>query len=273
MEHSPFRADLHMHSNASDGTNSPIELIDMAKEIGLQGISITDHDTAAAYTDEVISYARDKGIILLPGVEFSARFEDFSVHILGYNIDPLSEAILDLSLRHIERRMSRNVAILEKLDERGMHLEISELMNAGKEVIGRPHIAKLMFEKGFVPSIEVAFDRYIGDERPCFVVGKPFTVAETIDTIHSSGGKAFFAHPHLSRRKKMVRKVLEKHRFDGIEAYYARIPPAQEKEWVEMAKELGLLVSGGSDFHGVTKPMNVMGSSWVDSETFKRICE
>jgi len=116
LEHNPFRADLHMHSTASDGTNSPTELVDLAKKIGLQGISITDHDTAAAYTDDLISYAREEEIILLPGVEFSSRFEDVSVHVLGYNIDPLSESILDLCLRHVERRMHRNLAILDKLE-------------------------------------------------------------------------------------------------------------------------------------------------------------
>jgi predicted metal-dependent phosphoesterase TrpH len=273
LENNPFRADLHMHSTASDGTNSPKELIDIAKKIGLQGISITDHDTAAAYTDDLISYAREEGIILLPGVEFSSRFEDISVHILGYNIDPLSESILDLSLRHVERRMHRNLAILEKLEEKGMTIDMSELMNSGKEVIGRPHIAKIMVEKGYVPSIQKAFDLYIGDDKCCFVLGKPFSVAETIDTIHASGGKAFFAHPHLCKKKKQVRKILEKHAFNGVEVYYAKLPPTQEKEWLEMTKELGLLISGGSDFHGDIKPLNSMGSSWVDLETFKRICE
>lgn len=260
-----------MHSTASDGTFSAKQLIDMAKKAGLQGISITDHDTVAAYNDEVISYAREKDLLLLPGVEFSCRYEDVSVHVLGYNIDPLSESILDLCLKHIERRAHRNRAILEKLKEKGIELDMAELMKKGQSVIGRPHIASLMQEKGYVSSMQAAFESYIGDDKPCFVTGKPFSIAETIEIIHAAGGKAFFAHPHLAHSKRAVKKILEKHKFDGLEGYYAKFSPKEEKEWIHLADDMGLLVSGGSDFHGNNKPMDSLGSSWVDYEALKKI--
>ncbi|MCF7853071.1 MAG: PHP domain-containing protein [Simkaniaceae bacterium] len=261
---------MHTHTTCSDGTMTPFELINEAKKIGLQGLSITDHDGVSAYTDELFDYARANGIQLMTGVEFSCRFEEMSIHILGYHFDHLNEAIQDLCKRHVIRRQERNLLILERLRGRGIRIEPEELKQKAAGVIGRPHIAKIMVEKGAVGSIQEAFEEYIGDNKPCYVPGASFFIPETIDMIHQAGGKALIAHPHLIRNKSVVKKLIQLP-FDGIEAYYARFPLDQEREWLEIAEKKGWLISGGSDFHGTIKPHNPLGSSWIGLEEFKKL--
>lgn len=259
-----FKADLHTHTTCSDGSFSPEELIAHAKEIGLSALSITDHDTIDAYK-RAIPAAKAAGIILGSGVEFSALFKSMSVHVLGYDIDLHSIPLHAFCARHQERRYLRNRAILAKLAAHGMVIEEEELKGCG-----RPHIAQLMVEKGFVPTIAAAFQKYIGDHRSCFVRGESFSVEETLDIIHQAGGKAFLAHPHLIEHRNKIKPLLELS-FDGIECYYARFPRTDADKWVKMAAERGLLVSGGSDFHGTVKHFLPLGASFVDEEHFQAI--
>lgn len=258
-----FRADLHVHSTFSDGTDTPKQLIDLAINAGLSALSITDHDTVAGYS-EALPYAQEKNFPLLTGVEFSSTHHNFPVHVLGYGIDLKSAALDALCQRHRTRRHNRNLAILERL--RGMGIKIDESELEG-HTVGRPHIAKLLINRGIVGSIKEAFDRYLGEEKRAYVAGEPIPVEHTIDVIHEAGGKAVIAHPHLIKRRPVVRQLLEMP-FDGIEGYYARFAPAQEKQWVEMGEKKGWIITGGSDYHGDNKPFNHLGSSWVSKETF-----
>ncbi|MDN3506545.1 MAG: PHP domain-containing protein [Simkaniaceae bacterium] len=257
-----FRADLHCHSTCSDGTMSPIELIALAKEVGLSGISITDHDTISAYA-EAIPAAKEAGLALGPGVEFSSVDEGLSVHVLAYDFDLESPELLALCQRHVKRREDRNRRIIEKLKARGLPIE-------EEGIKGRPHIALALIKKGYASSVQDAFNRLIGDGKPCFDPGAPISTDETISVIHKAGGKAFIAHPHLLRNPKLGEKLLEKP-FDGIECYYSKCPPNQEQRWVKVAQEKRLLMSGGSDFHGAIKPGIPLGCSWVDETTFMEI--
>lgn len=260
-----FRADLHCHTTCSDGTLTPEALVDHAVEIGLSGLSITDHDTIDAYLT-AIPAARQRGLPLVYGVEFSCSHKGVSVHILGYAFSLTHPAINALSEAHIERRTTRNQLVLELLAKKGMVLEPEEILGSHRP--GRPHIALAMVKKGYVESIEQAFHLYLGDGKPCFVQGKTFSVEESIDVIHQSGGLAVIAHPHLMKDQPTMLDLL-KMDFDGIEAYYARFLPHHHERWVKIAKQKKWLITGGSDFHGTNKTQNLLGSSWVDEETFR----
>ena len=264
-----FRADLHCHTTLSDGTMTPLELLLLAKEIGLSGISITDHDTIDAYI-QAPAIAKELGLFLGSGVEFSCIFRTMSVHILGYDFDLNSPEIQHLCTRHQQRRSLRNKKILEKLSRLGMLIFEEELMKVGEKTVGRPHIAQLMVQKGYVGSIREAFNRFIGDGKPCFDAGEGISVEETISIIHQGGGKAFIAHPHLLKHANRI-KELFKLPFDGIECHYAKFPAEQEARWIQISKERGWLMSGGSDFHGSVKDYIQLGCSWVDETCFRKI--
>jgi predicted metal-dependent phosphoesterase TrpH len=264
-----FRADLHCHSTCSDGTLSPVELVRHAKQVGLSAIAITDHDTVEAYS-LAIPAAREAGLILGTGVEFSCTFKEVSVHILGYDILLEDPSLLNFCKLHQERRLKRNRAILEKLVRLQMPITEEELLAKGERSIGRPHIAQLMVEKGYVPTIKYAFQYYLGDGKSAYVRGDPFAVLETIELIHRAKGKAFLAHPHLIEKNHLLKELL-KLPFDGIECYYGRFFADQERRWIEIAVKKGLLQSGGSDFHGDVKEYIPLGCSWVDETTFYKI--
>ncbi len=263
-----FRADLHAHTTCSDGSFTPEELVVHAKAVGLSALSITDHDSIDAYPSAIVK-AKEIGLILGAGVEFSSVFKEMSVHILGYDVDLGHPSLLKLCQRHKSRRIHRNRSMLEKLSSRGMPISEKELVESGLN-IGRPHIAQLMVKKGYVATIKQAFNLYIGDDQSCYVRGETISSEETIEIIHQAGGKAFLAHPHLMSSQRKIKELLDLP-FDGIECYYARFFPDQEKRWVKMAKERKLLVSGGSDFHGAAKEYIPLGCSWVDEAVFNTI--
>jgi len=258
-----YRADLHCHSTCSDGTLSPSELLHLAKEKSLSGIAITDHDTLDAYTDELFTEAKSLGVHLFVGVEFSTRHKGYPVHLLGYGVQK-TEEILAFCALHQKRRFMRNRAILENLKRLSIVIEEEELGDPSARTVGRPHIAQILLERGVVSSIQEAFDRFMGEGKPCFEPGESFTPEETIKMIHKAHGKAFIAHPHLVKKSSALKELLEMP-FDGIECYYGRYSP-QEKKWLGIAKEKGWLISGGSDFHGSVKPHIELGCSWVDEE-------
>lgn len=259
-----FRADMHTHSSCSDGSLTPKELVLFAKEKGLKGLSITDHDTIDAY-QEAYPVAKECGISLVHGVEFSCAHRGVSVHLLGYAFSLTHPALLSLSEAHIERRRLRNTAVLERLKEAGMPLEEGEIVGSHRP--GRPHIAQAMVKRGYVDSVEQAFHRYLGDGKPCYVQGKSFSVEESIEVIREAGGFAVIAHPHLMKDRRVLLDLL-KMDVDGIECYYARFPPAKNAPWVKIATKKKWLMTGGSDFHGPIKQQNMLGSSWVSQETF-----
>lgn len=262
-----FRADLHCHSTFSDGTDTPTRLIELAIENGLSGLSITDHDTITAYS-EAFEAAKSKQFPLLNGVEFSASYRDEPVHILGYAYHMQSEAIAGLCRRHEQRREQRNLRILDKLKGLGIVIDPSELLHQGSW--GRPHIAHALLTRGLVRSIQEAFEIYLAEGKIAYDPGEPISVEETLETIHQGKGKAVLAHPHLLKRSTTIRAML-KMPFDGLECYYARFAPSQEKKWVDLARQRQWLITGGSDYHGSIKPHNAIGTSWVPRETFEQL--
>lgn len=271
-----FRADLHCHSTYSDGSLSPQELLRLAKSNALKGLSITDHDTIEAYAS-AIPAAQEIGIELISGVEFSAMLNHVSVHILGYAFSLNNPALHLLCQRHKRRREDRNQAILEKLAAHGMSVTkediedcLSSLLPHEKCSIGRPHIAQVLVKKRYVETIYEAFGKYLGEGKPCYARGDPFTVEETIDVIHQAQGLAIIAHPHLIKNTHMVHQLLSMN-FDGLEGHYALFLQHQQERWLKIGKEKKWLITGGSDFHGDIKPSIPLGCSWVGEETFCRL--
>lgn len=266
-----FRADLHCHTTSSDGTLSPKDLIQMASDKGLQGLSITDHDTIEAYKEGAAA-ALEKNIQLVPGVELSSMHRNTSVHILAYGFSLDSPIIKSFCDKHHERRKIRNQEMIELLAYHGMPLVPEDFppelfSRDSRHTVGRPHIALAMCKKGYVRSIQEAFQKYIGDGKPCYLSRNSISVEETIGVIHEAKGLAVIAHPHLIERSRTVKDLLSME-FDGIEGYYARFPLSTNEKWLKIGLQKGWIITGGSDFHGEFKPSASLGSSWVNQETF-----
>jgi predicted metal-dependent phosphoesterase TrpH len=268
-----FRADLHCHSTCSDGTASPTELINLACRSGLKGLSITDHDTIEAY-HEAVQAAKEKQILLISGLEFSASHRSHSVHLLGYSFSLDSPAIQNFCLRHQQRRKMRNQAILDLLTQHGMPLTEEDLHHSthSKGTIGRPHIALAMMKKGYIQTIQQAFQKYIGEGKPCYSPGARFSVEETVGVIHQAHGLAVIAHPHLIGKSDVLNDLLNMD-FDGIEGYYARFHSTKNERWVQIGNRKNWLITGGSDFHGAIKPELSLGCSWTNQDTFNTLYE
>lgn len=265
---SEFRADLHCHTICSDGADEPLVLLKAAKHAGLQGLSITDHDTIDAYTPELFAQAKALSIRLLPGVEISSEQDDHSVHILGYGYDLNDAGLREFLMEMQKRRGERNRAILQKLAQRKMPISEEELKAyATHRTIGRPHIAHLMVKKGYVATMRDAFERYLKEGALCYASGIKFQPREVIDQIHKAKGKAILAHPHFFKKGSLLRKLLDLP-FNGIECYYGNLAKELELPWIKIAKERGLIVTGGSDYHGHFKPHISLGCSWVNEHTF-----
>lgn len=265
-----FRADLHCHTTCSDGTTSPGDIIKFAEDAGLQGLSITDHDTIAAYPEASL-IAAESNISLIPGVEFSAVHRQKSVHILAYSFSVDSPIIKEFCQLHCHRRQERTQAIIKLLTQHGMPLTLDDFPSActsGKNSsIGRPHIAAALIKKGYVKTIQEAFSNYLKEGMPCFVPSSSISVEETLDIIHKAKGLAIIAHPHLIENVEVLHDLL-KMGFDGIEGYYGRLPAASHERWLKIGMRKGWIITGGSDYHGFIKPNQPLGSSWVNYETF-----
>lgn len=255
--------DLHTHSTCSDGTLSPSEVVKLAKEKGLSAIALTDHDTIDGLT-EAIEAGKKYGVQVITGIEFSVN-TDTEMHMLGlgFNIDcPHIREVLD---KMIIEREKRNYIVIEKLAELGMYITIEDILaEATSPVTGRSQIAKAMMKKGYVSSLKEAFDEYLYFGRPVFVERRSISPEKAIELIHKSGGKAFLAH--LNQTGKTDEELynilsnLKKAGLDGIEGYYTEYTEEMSIRYRKMADDLGLILSGGSDFHGENKAGYELGS-------------
>ncbi|MDR4479163.1 MAG: PHP domain-containing protein [Nitrospira sp.] len=252
------RIDLHLHTTHSDGSFSTREVMAFAKQAGLTALAITDHDIVEGIP-EAAAIGAELGIEVVPGVEISSRLGESELHILGYFMnwtDPLFARRLS-TLR--DSRHARNPKIVQRLNELGISMTYDEVRAlAGTESVGRPHIARLLMEKKVVTSAKEAFDRYLANGRPAFVDRELPKPAEAVQWIREAGGVPVLAHPTWVRTsadglRTLVRE-LKAAGLGGIEVHYSTHTPSQTTEYLELAKQCGLLVTGGSDFHGVTKP-------------------
>ena len=242
-------ADLHIHSSYSDGVYSPRELTAMAKTAGITVLALTDHDTLKGLP-EMNEAAASVGIEFIPGVEFSARWENRQVHVLGYGIDQHNALLLERLADVRNARRSRLEKIIKRLHEMGMDVDVP-VPEEGQRAVGRPHIARALVAQGYVQTVQEAFDLYIGEGRPAYQPQTKMTPPEAVALIHQAGGLAVQAHPDEIGDCKLARQLLDTLPYDGLEIYH---PSAKEKDtlavWLRTAMERNLLVTGGSDFHG-----------------------
>lgn len=248
------RADLHMHTTASDGTMRPAEVVALAHKAGLALIAITDHDTTAG-VDEATVAGASLGITVCPGVEISTALSGQEIHILGYGIDPANELLQQRLAEQRDVRNVRNMAMLRVLLNLGFAVPMSDVeavaaSDRRKEgTIGRPHIAQAMVNKGYVSNIREAFDLWLGEGRPAYVQAERITSFEAVQWIHEAGGLAVVAHPGLYGRDDLVAQILEAGA-DGLEAYHSDHTAGDEHKYEAWAGQIGKLATGGSDFHG-----------------------
>lgn len=250
--------DLHTHSTFSDGSDSPTELVDKAKLIGLSAIALTDHDTVNGLSEFNVA-GKANGIEVIDGIELSTYFDNVSVHIVGLFIDKDSD-ILNSTLENLRKtRIERNLKIIERFKERNIIIDYDEMLELYPvSVLTRAHFADYLVGKGFAKTRNEIFERYIGDGKPCYVDREKFSSNDAIELIHKAGGLAVFAHPMLCKVGQetldlMVRSMSEAG-LDAIEGLYSTYNTSNEKEVAKLANRYGLLLSGGSDYHGRNKP-------------------
>jgi predicted metal-dependent phosphoesterase TrpH len=263
--------DLHMHSTFSDGMCTPTRLVEMAVEQKLSAIGLTDHDCMDGIGEAVDEGAKNN-VEIIPGVELSSEFNDRDLHILGYCIDPNHAGFQEMLRKFRDTRYQRGLKIIEKLSKLGIDLDQKDVMEkAGRGSLGRPHIAAVLVEKGHVSRTGEAFDKYIAEGGPAYVKKYKLSPRDAVEHIHDAGGLAFVAHPGISVSRIDDLKILLEHGFDGIEVYHPGHFPGTIKELTALAEELGLLVSGGTDFHGFKDRDMPIGSLNIPYEVLDTI--
>jgi 3',5'-nucleoside bisphosphate phosphatase len=251
--------DLHTHTTYSDGSASVDQLIELAATMHASAVSITDHDTVAAVSEARVAADRF-GIEFVPGVEISAEYSPGTMHILGYCFDDQAVALVAKLDELRIAREQRNPQIADRLRLLGFDITYDEVaMLAGNKVVGRPHFARAMIEKGYVSSVQDAFDRFLKKGAPAYVEKARLSPSEAISLIQAAGGVAVLAHPYqlkLSSYEEVDDLIgeLAELGLDGIEAVYSRHSEAQRASYSEIAKRHHLLITGGSDYHGSYKP-------------------
>ena len=245
--------DLHTHTTASDGRCAPAELVARAVAAGVTTLGITDHDTVAA-CDEVAAACSSAGLECVPGIEVTAVLASADVHVLGYFIDTASVRFLDFLAEQRRRRLDRVAEIVERLHSRcGISLDLQAIVqpgvNDGGKAAGRPWIARALVEAGHAASTDEAFDRWLGRGRPAFVPRIGADPSEVIARIHAADGFVSLAHPGLTRVDDAIPDFAAAG-LDAIEAYHSRHDSETTARYLDMARRMGLLVTGGSDFHG-----------------------
>lgn len=258
--------DLHMHSTCSDGAFEPEYLVRWAHRLGLKAIALTDHDTMRGVRRAMNEGAK-LGIEVIPGCEISVAYSQGTFHLLAYFIEPENTAFTAKLDEIAENRHKRNRKIVGKLAEFGMPVTYEEIREeAGEAVTGRPHIARVLLKRGYVKSTQEAFDQWLGDGKPCYFEKETFGPREAIEHVRKCGGVPVMAHPLWLNRENVddLEKYLGELRnmgLLGVECIYSDHPPEFRAQCIEIAKRLGLVVTGGADFHGgVTKPEVSLGS-------------
>ena len=250
--------DLHVHSTHSDGTYSVSELVAYAKEKGLKAIALTDHDTVSG-VEEALAEGEKQGIIVIPGIEISCGNGSGEIHMLGLNIDHKSPVFNEFIIACKESREQRNRRMADKLCQIGMEVNYDELLvKYQSSTVTRAHFARYLHEAGYVKSKNEAFDRFLGDGKPAYLTRERITPKDAIDMINAAGGHPVLAHPLLYKmgkdRLESLFDYLKGMGLEGVEALYSLNTKSDDERLIKMAKNHGLFITGGSDFHGSNKP-------------------
>jgi 3',5'-nucleoside bisphosphate phosphatase len=256
--------DLHVHTNMSDGSLSPAEVVRFSAQKGLQAIAITDHDTVAGIA-EARAEGLKAGVEVISGVEMSVEWNPGIVHILGFFVRTDDRHLLESLAYLAQGRRDRIPKIVSKLSDCGVHISVEEVAReSGDGVPGRPHVANVMVRKGIVSGIQDAFDLYLGKGAPAYVKKTKTSPAEAMRVIKGAGGLPVLAHPYsideqdAGRVREIVRGLVSQG-LEGIEAYYPKHTPEQTRTFLDLALEFDLAITGGTDFHGAGKPEIELG--------------
>ena len=260
--------DLHTHSDASDGSDPPATLMAMAARVGLSAIALTDHDTLEGMSEARVA-AAEHGVRLIPGCELSCEVRHGAMHMLVYFLDdgpgPLQDRLASLQAA----RSDRNDRIVGVLRAAGMDVTVEEILEeAGRGSVGRPHIASVLMRKGYVTSIQQAFDDWLADGRPAYLDRERLDPEEAIGLAHASGAVTVVAHPTSLRLDPEALDSfvgdLADMGLDGLECEYGRFAPEVRASYRALAERHGLCVTGGSDYHGTYKPDLALGTGLGD---------
>lgn len=268
------RVDLHMHTTASDGALSPTELVQLAKSRGLECIAITDHDSTNGI-EEALAEGEKLGVGVIPGIEMSTDIPRAEVHVLGYYVDHRNEDFQGILRQLREGRRDRAEKMVAKLGEMGMPLPWERVVEvAGPGSVGRPHVAQVMVECGYVSSMAEAFTEYIGRNGPAYVERYKLTPVEAVQMIRKVGGIPVMAHPAEVVGMEQILPEMIAGGLAGLECYYFGYSPEEVEGLVALADEHSLIPTGGTDFHrpetdghGPRYP----GDVWVPWESARRL--
>jgi predicted metal-dependent phosphoesterase TrpH len=257
--------DLHSHTTASDGTDSPAELVARAAAVGLEALAITDHDTFTGY-EEALPYAKSANLELHCGIEISTRHLGKTIHLLGYFFNaPPTREFQDWVIFMQRTRRERNVKLIAKLQSLGLDIELDEVEGIGRSMTGRPHFALVLMKKGYVASVQEAFKVYLGDEASAHVERESVALAEAIRMVNGAGGLSVLAHPiRLGKRDHAQEEALIadlcRAGLRGIEVWHSDHRRSDCERYERYAHTYGLAMTGGSDFHGYVKPNIELGT-------------
>ncbi len=247
-----MKADLHMHSTASDGVYTPEALMNLAADLGYTHVALTDHDSTAGIP-LALEAAKRRGMQLIPGVELSCGAQK-EIHVLGYGFDPENAALRAFCEARAAQREARAEAMVQRLCELGKPIEMKRVRELARGVIARPHVARALVEAGYVTSVADAFDRYLKPGRPAYVPKEDVKVAEAVRLIAQAGGIAVLAHPmELKMGETQLESLIGEWRSQGLSGVEVYHPSAQNNHAAflhNLARREGMLVTGGSDFHG-----------------------
>lgn len=269
--------DLHSHTNESDGTYSPTQLVAEAARAGLRVLAITDHDTFAGF-DAAGEAASAAGIRLVCGIELSTKLHGHSVHLLGYFLEPNGMAeFRDWVVEQQVSRRERNQRLAARLRELGMDIQFEEAEALGHGMTGRPHFARIMLQKGYVSNLRQAFDQYLDESATAYVFRREPSFSEGVARIHQAGGISSLAHPvRVDGDVPALMPELCEAGLSAIEAYHSDHEQKDTELYLKLAERYGLLVTGGSDFHGEVKPEVSLGTGYkgnlrIPNDLFDRL--
>jgi 3',5'-nucleoside bisphosphate phosphatase len=265
-----MKADLHVHSTASDGTLTPTALVELALREGLDVLAIADHDSVEGLA-EALAAAQGTTLTVIPAVELSAALGDRDVHILGYFIDHEDPGLLAHLSTLRRARLERATRTVERLADAGIAVDLEDVLGlAAGGSVGRSHLARALVSRGHAEGVAQAFDRYIGRGRPYYVAKEVGGPADVIGIVRNAGGIAVVAHPGVGRLDDEIAGLAEAG-LGGIEAYHADHDSRQRDYYAEMAERMGLFVTGGSDYHGPEAPNPILGSVKLPQAAVERL--